>query len=82
MLIRSTILQKNQSAGRWDDTPLITVHQRPPKKKAPRIRPPANGGANNRNSFIFIRLLVPDFLVFLRHPMPCIQTTDGKAGRQ
>src|ERR1039458_2417641 len=82
MLIRSSMLPKNQSAGRWDETPLITVHQRPPKKNAPSNRPAANAGARNKNSFIVILLFVPHLFLFLGHPMPRIETTDCEAGHQ
>src|SRR5579864_3539395 len=81
-LIRSSMLVKNHSAGRGDETPLITVHQRPPKKNAPSNRPAANAGARTKTSFIVILLFVPNLLVFLGHPVPRIQTTDGKPGHQ
>ena len=38
MLIRSNKLPKNQNAGCSDETPLRTVHQRPPKKMTPLAR--------------------------------------------
>ena len=51
MLIRSSRLPKNQSAGRLDETPLRTVHQRPPKKIAP-SNTPATNASTRRQSFI------------------------------
>src|SRR5579864_3869455 len=81
-LIRSSMLVKNHSAGRGDETPLITVHQRPPKKNAPSNRPAANGGARTNTSFIVILLFVPNLLVFLGHPVPRIQTADREPGHQ
>src|ERR1019366_5449194 len=80
MLIRSSMLPKNHSAGRGDETPLTTVHQRPPKKNAPSNRPAAHAGARNKNSFIVILLFVPNLLVLLGHPMPRIKTSDGEPG--
>src|SRR5664280_1973553 len=62
MLIRSSRLPKNQSAGCLDETPLRTVHQRPPKKIAPSKRPATNASARVSNSFIVILLFVPHAL--------------------
>src|SRR5579864_5447688 len=76
------MLVKNHSAGRGDETPLITVHQRPPKKNAPSNRPAANAGARTTISFIVILLRVPNLLVFLGHPVPGIQTADCEPGHQ
>src|SRR5664279_1235914 len=74
------MLPKNQSAGRSDETPLITVHQSPPKKNAPSNRPAAKAGARSKNSFIVILLFFANLFVFLGHPMPRIKTTDGEPG--
>src|SRR5271156_6596704 len=82
MLIRSSRLPKNQSAGRWDERPFRTVHQRPPKKIAPSHAPAANASARDKKSFIVILLFVPNLLVFLGHPMPRIQTADDQADNQ
>src|SRR5664280_3253551 len=82
MLIRSSRLPKNQSAGCLDETPLRTVHQRPPKKIAPSKRPATNASARVSNSFIVILLFVPHCLVFLGDPMPRIQTADREPGHQ
>src|ERR1035441_3367211 len=82
MLIRSSRLPKNQSAGWLDEAPLRTVNQRPPKKIAPSNTPAASAGARNNNSFIVILLFVPYLLVFFGHPMPRIQTADREPGHQ
>ena len=37
--VRSRRLPKNQTAGCWDETPLRTVHQSPPKKIVPSTTP-------------------------------------------
>ena len=59
MLIRSSRLPRNQSAGCLDETPLRTVHQRPPKKIAPSKTPATNASTRVRVSFIVILLFVP-----------------------
>ena len=82
MPIRSSRLPKNQSAGCVDATPLRTVHQRPPKKIAPRAPPASPASASVNVSFIVILLLLPHRLVFLGHPMPRIQTAEGETGHQ
>src|SRR5579872_7044622 len=82
MLIRSSMLPQNHNAGRWDETPLRTVHQRPPKKNAPSNKPANNASVKDNDSFIRMLLFVPHLLVFLRDPMPCIQTADGEPGHQ
>src|SRR5665811_2522485 len=82
MLIRSSRLPKNQSAGCLDEAPLRTVNQRPPKKIAPSNIPAANASARDKNSFIVILLFVPHLLVFLGHPMPRVQTADREPGHQ
>src|SRR5271166_5127175 len=76
------MLVKNHSAGREDETPLTTVHQRPPKKNAPSKRPKANAGTRNKSSFIAFLLFVPNLLALLGHPMPRIQTPDGEPSHQ
>src|ERR1700688_379486 len=81
-LIRRSKLPKNHSAGRGDETPLITVHHRPPKNKAPRNRPAVNAGAKEKSSLIAILLFVPHRFVFLRHPMPRVPTADREPGYQ
>ena len=76
MLIRSSMLPRNQSAGRWDETPLRTVHHRPPKKIAPSTPPASHASISVSVSFIVILLLLAHRLVFLGDPMPRIQTAD------
>src|SRR5664280_1461510 len=82
MLIRTSRLPKNQSAGCLDETPFLTVHQRPPKKTTPSKSPTANASASVRVSFIVILLFVPHRFVFLDDPMPRIQTTNRQPGHQ
>src|SRR5664279_1758150 len=82
MLIRSNMLPKNQNAGCSDETPLRTVHQRPPKKMAPSNRPANNDSASNKTSFIGILLFLPDGFVFIRHPVPRIEAADREPGHQ
>jgi hypothetical protein len=51
MLVRSSRLPRNQSAGRFDERPLRTVHQRPPKKNTP-SKTPALPAEHQNHSFI------------------------------
>src|SRR5664280_640362 len=82
MLIRSSRLPKNQSAGCLDETPLRTVHQRPPKKIAPSKPPATPASPSVRVSFIVILLSVPHGLVLLGDPIPRIQAADRQSGHQ
>src|ERR1039458_4430636 len=82
MLVRSHRLPRNQRAARLDETPLRTVHQRPPKNIAPSKMPAARAGSRRKVSFIAHLLFLAHFLILLIHPMPGIQTTDGQADNQ
>src|ERR1035438_9535329 len=83
MLVRSRTLPKNQSSGSSDEKPLRTVHHRPPKNIAPSKAPVTRASTRLKPSFIMILLLIrAHFLVFLIHPMPCIQTPNGLADDQ
>src|SRR6202451_84010 len=82
MLIRNNMLTKNQDAGCLDESPLRTVHKRPPKKIAPSTPPARNARANVRVSFIVSLLIVPHGLVFLGTPVPGVETAERKPGYQ
>src|ERR1035441_9301808 len=83
MLVRSKRLPKNQSAGCSDEKPLRTVHHRPPKNIAPSKAPVTSASTRLKPSLIMILLLIcAHFLVFLIHPMPGIQTSNGQADDQ
>src|ERR1035438_5174871 len=81
-MVRSNRLQRNQSAGCWDEEPLRTVHQRPPKNITPSKTPVTVANTRLKASVIIILLFLPHLLVFLVHPMPGIQTADGQANDQ
>src|SRR5580698_8064866 len=82
MLIRSSRLPKNQSAGCFDETHCRTVHHSPPKRIVP-ITPPATQDRNNvRVSFILVLLPFANGLVFAGNPMPRVQTSDGEPANQ
>src|SRR5664280_62272 len=83
MVVRSKRLPRNHSAGCSDEKPLRTVHHRPPKNIAPSKAPVTRATTRLKPSFIIILLLIrAHFLVFLIHPMPCIQTSNGQADDQ
>src|ERR1022692_2352652 len=82
MLVRSNRLPKNRSAGCLDETPLRTVHQRPPKNIAPSRTPPSRASTRPKASVIVVLLFVSHLLVFLAHPMPGIQTAENQADDQ
>src|ERR1035438_2630533 len=82
MAVRSNTLHRNQSAGCLDDTPLRTVHQRPPKNIAPTKTPVSRDSARRTISFVMILLFLLHLLVFLPHPMPGIRAADDQARNQ
>src|SRR5665647_2881768 len=82
MLIRSNRLPKNQNAGCSDETPLRTVHQRPPKKMAPSNMPANNASASSKTSFIAILPFVSHGFVFFRYPVPRIEAADREPSHQ
>src|SRR5581483_7924027 len=76
------MLPRNHSAGRLEETPLRTVHQRPPKKMAPSKNPAAKATAGIRNSFIVALRFVLHCFCFLRDPIPSVQTSDRQPDHQ
>src|SRR3990172_9573945 len=82
MLMRASALPKNQSAGRGDEAPLLTVHQSPPKKIAPRAAPATHASASISVSFTGIVLFLPHGTVFLGDPVPRIDTAEREPGHQ
>src|ERR1035437_915298 len=79
MLIRNSPLPRNQSAGRGEETPRRTVHQRPPKKSAPSKTPDVHARTNISGSFIAVLLFIAHGLFLLSHPIPRIHTTERQA---
>jgi len=82
MTVRAIMLQKIHNAGCGETVALPTVHQRPPKKKAPSSKPERRDRDKYRirirdrefGSVIGgVRLIVVHGLVFRRNPMPSIQ---------
>src|SRR5471030_901283 len=82
MLMRSSPLPRNQSAGCGDETPWRTVHHNPPKKIAPSKPPASPASVSVSVSFIAVLRFLPHRLVLLRHPIPRIQTADRETDDQ
>src|ERR1035438_1388786 len=83
MVMRSSRLPRNHSAGCLEDTPLRTVHQRPPKKIAPSTPPASHASTSVEASFIVVVLpFLPHRPVFLGDPVPRVEAAKQEAGHQ
>ncbi len=81
-LIRERKLAKNHSAGRCDAMHLRSVHHRPPKNMAPSPSPAAHDRKRVDPSFIVRLPLAVHGLLFVRDPVPSVETADRKPGHQ
>src|ERR1035441_8983079 len=80
--VRATRLQRNQSAGWFEETTFRTVHQRPPKNIAPSEIPISRASTRLNVLVMAILLFLQHLFVFLVHPMPGIEAADCEADNQ
>src|ERR1035437_5820200 len=82
MPMRTIRLTKTNSPGRCEETHLLTVHHRPPKKSTPSPIPAIPAKMILMVSFMVILPFITNGFVFLVHPMPGVKATNYESGNQ